>query len=155
MDVSYINPFISSTVTTFKTMMNTNVKAGNVSLKKGDSPLFDVSGIIGLTGEATGSVCISFPKLVALEVISTMLGMTVDEIGPDVVDGIGEIANIIAGNAKQDLAQFKINISLPNVIIGQDHSVTPPTGAPALIVPFDSSLGNFAMEISLLTKNVK
>ncbi|MGD9201662.1 MAG: chemotaxis protein CheX [Chitinispirillia bacterium] len=154
MDVTYINPFIASTISTFKTMLNTDVKPGKISLKKGDFPLFDVSGVIGLSGEATGAISISFPKLVALKVVSTMLGISIKIIGPDVTDGIGEIANIIAGNAKQDLTQFKINISLPNVIIGQNHYISKPSDAPGIIVPFDSSLGNFAMEITLKTKTI-
>ncbi len=152
MNVSYVNPFIMSTIETFKTMLNTDAKPDKITIKEGTAPLYDVSGVIGLTGEAHGSIAISFPKLAALRIVSEMLGTAIKIIGPDVIDGIGELANIIAGNAKQRLTQYSLNISLPNVVVGKNHSLTPPVGAKAIVVPFISSLGNFAMEVSLKTK---
>lgn len=152
MDVSFVNPFISSTMETFKTMLGTDAKPGKITLKDGLAPVFDISGIIGLTGQAQGAIAISFPKLVALKVVSTMLGMQIKVIDNDVTDGIGELANIIAGYAKQGLTKYNLSISLPNVVVGQNHKITPPSGATAILVPFDSSLGNFAMEVALITK---
>jgi chemotaxis protein CheX len=68
-----------------------------------------------------------------------------------VSDAIGEIANIIAGNAKQHLTQFNLSISLPKVIMGKDHTIASQRGVPTIVVPFESPLGNFAMEVSLKT----
>lgn len=152
MDVSYVNPFITSTIETFNSMMSTKPVPGQPSLKQDNQPTYDVSGVIGLSGEALGNVVISFPKPVALKVISAMLGTEIKMMGPEITDGIGEIANIIAGNAKQGLTKYKIDISLPKVIIGTNHTVGTPSGVPAIVVPFKCSLGTFAMEISLKTK---
>lgn len=152
MDVSYVNPFIKSAVETFETMLNTKAMPGKPTIKKDGQPTFDISGIIGLSGEALGNVVISFPKVTALKVISTLLGTPIKIVGPEVTDGIGELANIIAGNAKQGLTSYRINISLPKVIIGKNHSVSSPSGVPAIVIPFTSEFGEFAMEISLKTK---
>jgi chemotaxis protein CheX len=151
MDVAYVNPFITSTIETFSKMLNCDVRPGKVTLKSDKVNTFDISGIIGLSGEAQGSICLSFPKLMALKVVSALLGTDIKIIGPEVTDGIGEIANIVAGNAKQHFADFNLSISLPKVIVGKDHRIASLRGIPALIVPFTSSLGDFAIEISLKT----
>jgi chemotaxis protein CheX len=151
MDVAYVNPFVVSTIETFKKMLNTEVKPGKVQLKNDTTYTYDISGVIGLSGEAQGSICLSFPKLIALKVVSALVGSDIKIVGPEVSDAIGEIANIIAGNAKQHLTQFNLSISLPKVIMGKDHKIASQRGIPTIVVPFDSPLGNFAMEVSLKT----
>ena len=152
MDVSYVNPFISATVNVFKTMLSTEISPGKPQLKSFPHPTYDISGIIGLSGNAQGSIAISFPKILALKVVSKMLGTEIKVVGPELTDGIGELANIIAGNAKQGLTQYQLSISLPNVIIGKNHTIASQSGIPTIVVPFVSPLGEFAMEVSLRTK---
>jgi chemotaxis protein CheX len=152
MKVVYVNPFISATINFYKTMLKTDVVPGAPMLKQNTTPTHDVSGIIGLSGEAQGAIALSFPKVVALKVVSAMLGTEIKIVGPELTDGIGEVVNIIAGNAKGDLSAFNLSISLPNVIIGKDHSVVGPSGAPMIIVPFTSPFGPFSMEVCLKTK---
>ena len=152
MDVAYVNPFITSTIETFTTMMNVEVSPGKPRVKQEPLPTYDISGIIGLSGDAQGSIAVSFPKVVALRVVSKMLGMELKVVGPELTDGIGELANIIAGNAKQHLDSFSLSISLPNVIVGKDHVITNQSGIPSLMIPFSGGMGDFCMEVSLKTK---
>jgi chemotaxis protein CheX len=152
MNVSYINPFISSTIDTFKTMLHADISPGKPRIKEGSAPTFDISGVIGLSGDAIGAIALSFPKLVSLKIVSALLGMPVKVVGPELTDGIGELANIISGYAKQGLKEYKLSISLPNVIVGKGHTIAAPTGVPTVIVPFDSTFGEFVLEVSLKTK---
>ncbi|MDR0307651.1 MAG: chemotaxis protein CheX [Chitinispirillales bacterium] len=154
MDVAYANPFIVSTIETFKKMLNIEGKTGKLAVKTNDKHTYDVSGVIGLSGEAQGSICLSFPKDVALKAVSALLGMEIKEIGPDVSDGIGELVNIVAGNAKQYLTKYTLSISLPKVVIG-NHTIAVTKDVPTLVVPFISSLGEFAIEIALKTPEAK
>jgi chemotaxis protein CheX len=151
MNVAYVNPFITSTISTFKTMLHVEVKPGKPRLKKDEQPIHDISGIIGMSGSAQGAIAISFPKTVALKAVSAMLGSEIKIIGPELTDGIGELVNIIAGNAKQYLTEYKLTISLPNVIVGRNHSIIPPSHTPSIVVPFIGVIGEFAMEVSLKT----
>jgi len=152
MDVSYINPFISATMDCFKKMVFVDVTPKNPSLKNEPYPTYDISGVIGLSGDAQGSISLSFPQDVAIKVISSMLSAQINDKSPELVDGIGEIANIVAGNAKRGLSKFNLSISLPNVILGKNHAIGSQTGTPTIIVPFSSSLGFFSMEVTLKTK---
>ncbi len=155
MDVAYVNPFILSTIETFRKMLNKDIKPGKVAIKNDSTYTYDVSGVIGLSGEAQGSICLSFPKVIALRVVSAFIGTEIKIVGVEVADAIGELANIIAGNAKQHLTQFNLSISLPKVIMGTGHKIASQRGVPTIIVPFSSSLGEFAMEVSLKTPERK
>ncbi len=151
MKVEYVNPFISSTVETFKTMLQMDVKAGSPVLKPEPAPSHDVSGIIGLSGDAMGSIVVSFPKITALKIVSAFLGEEIKIVGPDLIDAIGELVNIIAGNAKKDLTDLNVDISLPNVIVGKGHKISSPKGATSFIIPFASEFGELALEVNMKT----
>jgi chemotaxis protein CheX len=155
MDVSYVNPFVVSTIETLQKMLNIESKAGRLSLKDTSTHCFDVTGVIGLTGEAAGSICLSFPQDVAFKAVSALLGMQVTMMGDEITDGIGELVNIVAGNAKQYLTKYNLSISLPKVVVGRNHSIASMSGVPTIVVPILSSLGEFAMEISLKTPEAK
>jgi len=150
--VEYVNPFITATINTFQTMLNVRLTAEKPALKTLPFPTFDVSGIIGISGDALGSIALSFPRLVALRVVTKILGTTVKIIGPEVSDAVGELTNIVAGNAKKDLGDLHISISLPNVIIGKQHQISNPRGAQSFIVPFKCELGGLALDICLKTE---
>lgn len=152
MDVSYINPFIQATIDCFKTMITDQISAMTPSLKRQPFSRYGISGVIGLSGEAQGSISFGFSMPVAVKVVSDMLKTPIKETDPDLPDAIGEIANIIAGNAKKGLSKFNLSISLPNVIIGMDHTLCGEGGTPTILVPFTSGSGDFMMEVSLKTK---
>jgi chemotaxis protein CheX len=152
MDVKYLNPFIKSTVETFRIMMKTEITPGAPMIKKPNTPISDISAVIGLSGDAQGTIALSFEQNIALLIVSKLLGVSIHEVGQDLNDGIGEIVNIIAGYAKKDLTEFNLSISLPNIIIGKHHTLNSPTNSPTIVVPFASNLGNFHVEVSLRTK---
>jgi chemotaxis protein CheX len=151
-NVAYVNPFIISTINTFDMMVKSKPVAGKPAVKTEPFPSYDVSGIIGLSGDAQGCIAISFPKVVALRIVSIMLETEVKVVGNELTDGIGELANIIAGSAKQHLEGLNLTISLPNVVIGKDHILGAQKGVPTIVVPFTCSIGKFSMEVALRTK---
>ncbi|MBN1759160.1 MAG: chemotaxis protein CheX [Chitinispirillaceae bacterium] len=152
MDVSYINPFIIATTSCFSTMMSTDIHPGDPSLKTHPYPTYDISGVIGLSGSAQGSISLSFPLQDAENFVKLMLSNPPFISEEEMSDGVGEIVNIIAGNAKQHLTNFDLSISLPNVIIGKKHTLAGQSGSPTIVVPFSGDQGKFAMEVSLKTR---
>ena len=152
MDVSYINPFIIATNSCFKTMMTIEIHAEQPILKRMPFPTYDISGVIGLSGDAQGSISLSFPEPDAINFVKKMLGGAEHLSEDEMTDGIGEIVNIIAGNAKQYLTKYNLSISLPSVIIGKRHTLAGQSGSPTIVVPFSSDQGKFIMEVSLKTK---
>lgn len=146
--VEHINPFITATMDMFRTMMKVEIRPGKVTLAMAAHQPFHISGIIGLSGGAKGSVSILFPKLTALKVVSTFIGEKVVTVDASVVDAIGELANIVAGAAKKDLTKYNISISLPTVIVGANHELSGAKEVTPMFVPFESPLGNFDLVVS-------
>ena len=68
----------------------------------------------------------------------------------DFADALGELANIVAGQAKAKLDGFNISISLPSVIIGKEHVVLQSKHRPRLAIPCDSPLGRFTVEVAMV-----
>ena len=151
MDVSFINPFIKSTMATYSSMLFDTVVSGKPFLKKEPFQTYDISATIGLSGNAQGIIALAYSKECAVKTASAMIGASIEYGSADLTDAMGEIVNIIAGFAKKDLAEYKLDISLPSVITG-DHFICTPSRTLGLVVPFTSKYGAFAMEVALITK---
>jgi len=55
--------------------------------------------------------------------------------------------NVIAGNAKQGLLDFKIVISLPLIIKGTNHKITWMVGVPVILIPFKYEYGDIYLSV--------
>jgi len=110
-----------------------------------------VTGMVGLAGTYTGILSIHCPKSLALRVTSNMLGMEVDEVGEDVNDALGEIANMLGGYVKQILSKggLDINLSIPTVIAGEDYTVNSMSDSDCVIIPFTNEGERFLVGLKL------
>ena len=88
MRASHINPFIKSVQLVFETMLDTRVTTAKPYVKEDDRATNDVTGIIALSGEAVGSVAVSFPMETAKKSVEAFTGMPVEEVDDDFSDAI-------------------------------------------------------------------
>ena len=151
MDVRYINPFMDAVKHLFKTMLRTELILSKPVLRV-DDVRADVSAVIGFSGGATGSVVLCFPMSTALKAASAFAGIKMTRDHEDFADALGELANIVAGQAKSKLEEFNISISLPSVILGQEFAVLHSKQRPRLVIPCDSSLGRFTVEVAMVVE---
>ncbi|TVR44945.1 MAG: chemotaxis protein CheX [Planctomycetota bacterium] len=151
LNVDYINPFIEAVVNTFKTMCSVEAQRERIFLKGDGEERYGVTGIIGLGGEATGAVVLNFPEEVAIKSVSSFVGEGYDSINSDVVDGVGELTNIIAGDAKNRLLQkgYSFDIGLPKIVVGRNYVTAQSSSIACIVIQFSSDLGSFALEVSL------
>lgn len=149
MKAKYINPFLAASMNLFKEHLGIEVRSLNPFVRKDPTTLEEVSGIIGLAGETTGAVVLSFSRTTAMNIVSVFSGRSYTALTNEVLDGVGELVNIIAGNAKKDLLDFRISISLPGVIVGPATRIHWPEGIPVITIPFDSNLGSLSVNVSL------
>ena len=91
MDAKLINPFINATANVLKTMAFVTPKPGKPYLKKDDVAKGDVTGIIGLTGEANGTISVTFDEGSILKIVSNMFGEEMKELNHEVADAVGEL----------------------------------------------------------------
>jgi chemotaxis protein CheX len=153
LDTEFINPFLDATLYVLEIQAQIKAKPGKLCLKKHDREFqSDISGIIGIVSETfNGSVVISFPEKTFLKVMSSMLGDEYTEINKDILDGAGEITNMIFGQAKISLNEkgYGIKTALPSVVHGKNHILTAQTKGAIVVIPFESIAGNFHVEICL------
>lgn len=151
MNVKFINPFIEAAQVVFREFAGIEVRPRKpfVYNPRANGIHYDISGIIGLAGEVLGLVIISFPKIAALKTVSHVIETEIKIFDEIVIDTIGELVNIIAGNSKKGMEQFRIVISLPSIVRGFDHQLGWISGVPVICIPFDSEAGEFYMFVSL------
>ena len=153
MDVRYINPFIGAIRQVFKTMANVEVQVLKPTVEQDGLSDVDVSGVIGFSGGATGACVLCFPGEVACKLASAFAGGEMSIEHPDLPDAIGELANMVAGNAKAEFEDLRLDISLPSVVIGKKHDITVtgvPSDVPRLILPCQTEAGLFHLEVAMV-----
>jgi len=150
MDVRYINPFVKSVCNTFETMCGLPVTLHKPQLKTNDEPPHEVCGIIGFSGDAVGSVVLSFSFDTASKVATMFAGVEIRPEHADFAEAIGELADIVARGAKAQFHGLDISISLPNVIVGEHHNVSTSRLSPRIIIPCVTDAGQFSVEVDMV-----
>ena len=149
MDVKIINPFLNATIKVLKTMAFTEAKAGKPYVKKDRGARGDVSGVIGITGDTEGSLSISFNEKCICAIVSNMFGETITELNVEVEDAVGEITNMISGDARRELevAGVLLKAAIPSVVSGKSHVISHMTKGPSIAIPFTTEAGDFTVEV--------
>lgn len=151
MDANMINPFINATTNVLETMAFIACKAGKPYLKKDDIATGDVTGVIGLTGDKNGTIAVTFDENSILKIVSNMFGEEMAELNHEISDAVGELVNMISGQARRELEEGGkvFDAAIPSVISGKGHSVTHYTDGPKIAIPFTTDNGRFTIEVCL------
>jgi chemotaxis protein CheX len=149
MRAEHINPFLEASMNLFKIHLGVNVTNDPPYLNQDNQNLNEVSAIIGLAGETVGAVVLSFSRETAVKMVSKFANRAYVALSKEVIDGVGELVNIIAGNAKKGLVNYRIEISLPGVVTGNKYKINWPKGVPVITIPFKSEIGDFTVNVSL------
>lgn len=145
---SAANPFIAATKQTFSTMLQCTPTRESLALKSDQSgrPPYEVSAMINVAGSANGLITLSMPARTSFNILERMLHVSVESITEDVIDAVGEIANIIVGAAKVHMDQMNLTINIPNVVIGRNRVIRYPGNVTPLSADFSSEVGAFTLE---------
>ncbi|MFP5238666.1 chemotaxis protein CheX [Fundidesulfovibrio soli] len=147
-DAEIAKPFVQATKHVLSTMAMLDPAPGKPYVKKNNNAAGDVSAVVGLTGDKHGSISISFSKKCAVAIVKNMLGDDVQDIIQDAKDAVGEITNMISGQARAGLSQMGLTMqaSTPTVIFGDNHTITHVTTGPVIAIPFSTPHGDFTVE---------
>jgi len=151
MDANLINPFIDATLNVLGTMASTRAQAGKPYIKKDKVARGDVTGVIGLTGEAKGTISVSFSEKSILAIVSNMFGEEMKELNEEINDAVGELSNMISGQARKILEELgrTLHGAIPSVIMGKNHTLTHMTTSPVIAIPFSTDNGDFTIEVCI------
>lgn len=140
-------PFFDATSHVISTITGAEVTIGAPYRKKAPYQLFDVTGQIVFYGGVIGTACICLPGNTADRLVMAFAGMPLVRGSADFADAVGELANMIAGNAKRAFG-VDASIMTPNVILGQ-NTIAPPHTVPCIAIPGKCMLGEFTVEVCI------
>ncbi len=145
-----INSFLNATINVVSTMAMLTPKAGKPCIKKDKKAVGDISGIIGLTGYSKGVVILSFSTKAICAIVGSMLGEEYSDLTPDVSDAVGELTNMISGDARRELEKlgYRFEAGLPTIVSGKGHEIESVTSSPVIAIPFKVNGHDFVVETS-------
>lgn len=149
MKAEYIHPFLQATIKVLSTMASITPTPGKPVIKRDETARGDVTGIIGFTGHSEGSMSLTFSGECALAVIKNMTGEEFNEMTGEVADAVGELTNMISGDARSMLQKmgFSFTAAIPTIVRGKNHSIKHiGSGGPTVFIPFSTEFGEFWIE---------
>ncbi len=150
MKVEYLNPFIFATRKVLSMMAFMESKPRKPYLKPAGNykGIGDVSSVISVKGECKGSIGISFSEECILKVAYQMFNENYDGLTDEIVDMVGEIVNMVSGDARQELVKlgFHFSAGIPVTTLGEGHDLIHSVKDRIIVIPFQTPNGDFHIE---------
>ncbi len=149
-DVRVINAVIKATMNVFTQFGVEGLKMLPPATKKADLPIQGrISAYVEIKSKKfNGYLAISFEELTYLSIITKMLMEEQNEITAENQDAVGELNNIIYGNAKADLSNLGVGMSIPKVLLEPNPTIECPKGSAAIEIPFAAGNGKFYITVT-------
>jgi CheY-specific phosphatase CheX len=144
-----VEPFITATRAALGEMAATEVAVRAVCQTALPHTLGDIAAVLGLLSGTAGFLVLGFPRRTAAALAGRILAGVKDEVDENLIrDCVGEMGNVIAGQAKAILAEtpYRFAFSLPEVVVGPKE-LLPRPGPDCLVVVFGSDPGEFTLQL--------
>ena len=150
MKESFVNPFLAPAVTVWGKELRRPLTFAGVQASSKQHTTQDVTAVIGVTGRVRGTVLYEFSHETAKAIAAAMIGEPVPELDALSMSALGELANMITGNAATLLEQagYPCDISPPLIIAPKGAALTL-TSTAQLQVVFTSDLGTVTIRVGL------
>ncbi|MBU1196053.1 MAG: chemotaxis protein CheX [Proteobacteria bacterium] len=151
MEATLVNPFIEGTLHILDTTAFVKVKPEPPFLKRDQKSQGDITGIVEVSGDLSGTAAISFSEQSILGIVSAMFGEDMTEINDEIYDAVGEISNMVAGHVTTKIAETgkKVKVKFREIKSGKDAVIEHVQGARhVLVLPFKSTKGKVVIEVS-------
>jgi chemotaxis protein CheX len=146
-----LEPFIAATRTALAEMAGTEVVVRVVYRRSTAEETGDIAAAVRLTSASEGLFLFTFPEATAAALAGRILVGSAVEVDENLVrDCVGEIANVVAGQAKALLAggPHPLAFSMPPVV-ATAKELRPQSSQDCLAIAFGCDAGEFAMELFL------
>ena len=150
-NAEFVNPFLEAASAVFKSILNVDLRRGKLIIKESPIPSMDVAIIIGITGSVTGEVVYSLGFNMVTKIAEILApGLSTEQIKMEYKDIIGELANMITGNAMNLFASTgkTIDMTTPTVVEGKEVVITM-IKQTTLGINLYSPMGQLEMNIAL------
>jgi chemotaxis protein CheX len=145
-----LEPFIEATRAALAEMAGVEVVVRAAVRTDLPQALGDVSVVVQLSSATEGHLVLGFPHRTAAALTERVLTGALKQIDEGLIrDCVGEIANVVAGQAKSLLAgtPYHFSFSLPRVVIGSASKLGLLPCRDCLVVAFSTDLGDIALQL--------
>ena len=148
MKAEFVNAFLTPAVDVWLKELGIELTFREAEAVTGVFTTEDLTAIIGVTGKLKGNVFYELSHSTAKSVAGAICGMEFEEMDEMALSAVGELANMITGNATTVLAEtnYVCKIS-PPVLLPKGASVT--VINPQIRAYFDSALGSMSIRVGL------
>ncbi|MCX6381314.1 MAG: chemotaxis protein CheX [Armatimonadetes bacterium] len=150
MKAEYINPFISAAFHVLKELLDMEPSKGSLDARREMCTSQQCNVIVGVTGKIEGQVIYGMSLITADRIASLMLGQPVKTFDHLAASAIGEMGNMITGNAGGRLADlgYACQITPPSIVRGTNVKIST-LCIPSLVIPIELPLGMIEIAVSL------
>ncbi len=154
MDVKFLNPFLEAAYVVLQSELETDARRGELSLEQSAATSDDIAVLISIVGEVSGIVIYSLSEQTANAMVSKILDQPFPEFDELAQSGIGELGNVITGQAGQRMAALglDVNISPPTMVLGKGTLIST-LDFDRLVVPLYTDLGPLSIHLALRETN--
>lgn len=149
-----LEPFIAAAQLALGEMTGTEVVARTVYRTGRSGLLADLAAVLPVASPTVAALVLHFSGQVATALAGRILAEVIAE--PDEAmtrDCLGELANVVAGQAKALLlgTPYHFTLSTPTVVAADQPEAFPLPQAESLVAVLDSAAGEFVLQICLKT----
>lgn len=150
MKEEYVNAFLTPANLVWEKELGMPLTLAGAEAVSNQYTTEDLTAVIGVSGQLQGNVLYGFANGSALSIVGHMVGEPVEELDEMGLSAIGELANMITGNAATQLASagYTCDISPPVLIDPVGSRLTTLTGS-QILVTFNSDVGSLKIRIGL------
>lgn len=152
LNAKHVNPFIEAAMKVVQQITGIEVRRGHLSYKAKVEPSYSVSIIIGIYGFLVGQIVYSLDGSLADKLVDRLLtGKSPQEKKIMYIDTLGELANMITGNATSLLnnrRDLTLNITTPAIAMGEGISVNL-VPKPAIVLGLYTQYGRIEINIAV------
>lgn len=138
---------------TFSSILSTNLQMIEVHDGPIENPPKNISAIVVLKNpDIQGTLCLGMPTETAFQIFSKFYGAKIEQIDERILDGVGEVTNMVFGLLKKDLNKegFDFEMFIPTVIVGNEFNfISGLKGAGHTVtLHFESTEGGFWVQLN-------
>ena len=148
----FVEPIYNSAINIFANFLNISIKEKSLNMRNPLTPKFEVTAFLSFENEQyDGQVVLNMTEKLARHIYSCLVHETVQELNDEVRDAVGELLNMITGNAKEAfcLNGLHYHMSTPFVVIGREQLVKNIGEIPFISSMYWTSEGFFELSFSL------
>lgn len=150
MNVQFLNPFVEAAYMVLESEAGVAAKRGQLALRRSAATADDITVLISMVGQVSGVALYGLSEDTGIALVSRILDQPFEEFDALAQSGIGEIGNVITGQAGSRLAEigYAVKISPPTMVMGKGTLIST-LDFERLQVPLETELGTIQIHLAL------